>query len=642
MAEKIEVEFVINSKDAVKNVKGLEKEVEGLQDQAKKSNKETEASVKKIGKTSKTSAKSVGLVSKGFKGLGLAMKAAGIGLVIAAMAGLKEIFSQNQKVVDLFSTAFQTFSGVVNQVVTAVINVYEAVAKSSENFNGLGKVLGGLITLGITPLKAGFYAIKLALQTAQLAWEESFFGDNDPETIKILNEKIKETSENMKEVAVDALKAGADIALNIGDAIGEVSNIGKIAGEELSKVSVTAAYEQAKVNVQLKNSAEIAAAQQSRLVEQYDRQAEQLRQIRDEERNSIADRKKANDDLLKVLEEQETAMLKQADLQIAAAASEVKKNNTIEAQTALIDALANKEGVLAQVEGFRSEQKANDLALDKEQIELTNTMLESESKLSIERQRFNAELIQDELTKLEKLKEIDELEAEQESVRLQSIVDNANAGTQAKIDAQIALDEFTELSRQTNLQRDIDINEAERQLDKQKIKDKKDVVDAIAQFADAESGIGQALLIMKQGLALKETIMDLKRITFKGVEAVGAAGVSTAQNVAESSKIGFPQNIITIASAIAQGVGIMRSVKKAVSKTKAKAGASAASVPSVSSPSAPSAPPAFNVVGASDTNQLAEAIGGQAQQPIQTYVVASEVSTAQELDRNIVTGATIG
>ena len=47
-------------------------------------------------------------------------------------------------------------------------------------------------------------------------------------------------------------------------------------------------------------------------------------------------------------------------------------------------------------------------------------------------------------------------------------------------------------------------------------------------------------------------------------------------------------------------------------------------------------------MGASDTNQLADAIGGQSQQPIQTYVVASDVSTAQELDRNIVTGATIG
>ena len=61
-----------------------------------------------------------------------------------------------------------------------------------------------------------------------------------------------------------------------------------------------------------------------------------------------------------------------------------------------------------------------------------------------------------------------------------------------------------------------------------------------------------------------------------------------------------------------------------------------------STPSVPSLPPSFNVVGASDTNQLATAIGGQSQQPIQAFVVSNDVSTAQELDRNIIEGASIG
>ena len=52
--------------------------------------------------------------------------------------------------------------------------------------------------------------------------------------------------------------------------------------------------------------------------------------------------------------------------------------------------------------------------------------------------------------------------------------------------------------------------------------------------------------------------------------------------------------------------------------------------------------PAFNIVGAGGTSQLAEAIGGQAQQPVKAYVVSNDVSTAQELDRNIVQGASIG
>jgi hypothetical protein len=46
-------------------------------------------------------------------------------------------------------------------------------------------------------------------------------------------------------------------------------------------------------------------------------------------------------------------------------------------------------------------------------------------------------------------------------------------------------------------------------------------------------------------------------------------------------------------------------------------------------------------VGASSENQLAEAIAGTQQRPIKTYVVSKDVSTAQELDRNIVSEASI-
>jgi hypothetical protein len=113
----------------------------------------------------------------------------------------------------------------------------------------------------------------------------------------------------------------------------------------------------------------LAAAQQALLVEEYDRQAEKQRQIRDEERNSIEDRKKANDELGTILDAQEKAMLAQADLQIAAAQADVNKNKNTENQTALIEAQGNRLAVLAQIEGFRSEQKVNDLALDRERLE---------------------------------------------------------------------------------------------------------------------------------------------------------------------------------------------------------------------------------------------------------------------------------
>jgi hypothetical protein len=50
--------------------------------------------------------------------------------------------------------------------------------------------------------------------------------------------------------------------------------------------------------------------------------------------------------------------------------------------------------------------------------------------------------------------------------------------------------------------------------------------------------------------------------------------------------------------------------------------------------------PQFNIVGSSGTNQLAATIAAQQNQPVNAYVVGSDVSTQQSLDRNRVTNAT--
>ena len=47
-------------------------------------------------------------------------------------------------------------------------------------------------------------------------------------------------------------------------------------------------------------------------------------------------------------------------------------------------------------------------------------------------------------------------------------------------------------------------------------------------------------------------------------------------------------------------------------------------------------------MGASGETQLADAIGSQTQRPARAYVVSNDVTTAQEMDRNIIEGASIG
>ena len=644
MAEKIIIDLEAKTNKAIKEIEKVSGAIENLNKDVVKGNQNTSKSLSNV-------EKAAGAVSKGVKGFGLALKAAGIGLVISALTSMKEIFSQNQRVVDVFSTGFEAFSIAINQVVTALINTYDAVAKSSENFNGLGKVLSGLLTISITPLKLSFFAIKLGIQQAQLAWEQSFFGGKDNKKILELNLGIIETKKAIFDTGKEAVDAGKDVYNNFSDAVGEVGNIANIASENLSKVSVKSAIEQAKVNIELKNSALIAAAQQSRLVEQYDRQAEKLRQVRDDERNSLEVRKKANDNLLLTLEEQEKAMISQAGLQVASAQNEFNKNKTVENQIALIDALANKEGVLAQIEGLRSEQQSNDLALDREKIELTNSKLESESKLSIERKRFNEEQIKDEFLRLQKLKEVDLLEAEQETLRLQTIVDNANLGTQAKIDAQIALDEFTEQSRQTNITRDTEIANKQIELEQKKTAAKLKALDDLQMIFGAETAMGRAALIGKQLLAAQELLIDLGAIKSKASKAIITANIEAASSgsavssgFAQTLKLGFPAAIPALIGYAATAVGIISSVLAATKKTKSVAssfsgggggGGTITSAPAVSQP------PAFNVVGASNTNQLADAIGGQSKEPVKAYVVSNDVTSAQSMDRNIVNGASI-
>lgn len=652
------IKINVNDKDALDGIRKVDKSLQKLDDTANESISNIDSGLGKLGDVSVVGAKGVKRVSDAFKGLGVAMKAAGIGLVISSLVTLKQVFTSNQKVADLFSAAFETVSLVFNSFVETIVEVYEKVNEATGGFDALKKVIGGLLTLAITPLKVAFFGIKLGLQEAQLAWEKSFFGDKDPTTIKELNAAIKETREDLRGVAIDAGVAAKEIYDNAGEAIGEITTLVTESVDGVSKISVSAAYETAKTNVELKNSAKLAAAQQSLLVEKYDQQAEKLRQIRDEERNSISDRKKANDELLKVLDKQEKAMIAQANAQVAAAQAEVSKNNSIENQVALTEALANKQGVLAQIEGFRSEQKANDLALDREQIELTNAKAESESKLSIERKRFNAEQIDDELLRLQKLKEIDLLEQEQEAERLQAIVDNANAGTQAKIDAQIALDEFMEQSRQTNIERDNEIQEKQKEINAKSIEDnkkrleeevrieqektnaKRKALDDAISLADAESGVGKALLIAKQALALKEMILEAKKTLTFGKLAVAKSVVAGAEGTAQTAKVGFPQNIPLLISYAAQLVGIIGAVKSATSSANRVASSigGAGGAGGAAEPQAPN----FNIVGASQTSQLADAIGEQTQQPVQAYVVANDVTTAQSLENNIVDGATIG
>ena len=617
--EKIIVELEAKTDKALKGIDSVAKSVEDLNKEVVSSNKATEKSLKGVQGASKSAA-------KGIKAVGTTLKAIGIGLVISALSSLKDLFSQNQKAVDLFNTVFETAAIVVGEVVNAFTNIYDVLTQSTDQFDVLGKVMSSILTSVLAPFKMAFYGIQLGMQAAQLAWEESFFGDGDPKEIKRLNAAILETKDNMKEVADEAVGAAVTIYNNFGEAVSEVGKVGSTVIEELGKVSVTAAYDTAKANVDLQKSAELAAARQGLIFETFDRQAEKLRQIRDDETKSIAERKKANDELLVKIADAEKGMLAQAQMQLRVANADLKRDkNNVESQVAQIEAVKELAAVRAQIEGIRSEQMSNENALNKESLELTNARLESESNLSIEQKRFNAEQIEDELLRLTKLKEIDELEKEQETLRLEAIVENANAGTQAKIDAEIALNEFTEQSRQTDLTRTKEIAKAKIDLEKvQEEATKKRVQGTIGALGSLSSVLGESTAAGK-GMAIAAATMN----TYQGVTDALAAKTFTPFDTA--------LKFVNAAGILSTG---LKTVKQ-ITAVKIPNSGGGGSAPSGGGVSIPSAPPAFNVVGASETSQLADSIGSQSQEPTRAYVVSADVTTSQEMDRNTIEGASI-
>jgi len=375
MAEILEVKTVVDTTEGLSSMGKLVKKSEEFVDTQKEATANQKASGQAGKKAGNMTAKATGKAGKGFKALGGAIKAAGIGLLVGVIGLLVAAFKNNQKVMDVFTNVLGTISAIGTQVADVITDVFENVSDATGGFDKLTKVAKGLLTLVLTPIKLEFYALSLGLQKAQLAWEQSFFGDKDPETIKELNAAILETKTNILEVASDAVDAGKDIVENFSGAISEVGKVAEGVVEGVKEISIEATYEAVKTNTELAKSAELAEAGIRGLIEKYDLQAEKLRQIRDDDRLTFKERIKANEELAVVLQKQQAEQLKLAQVSIDAAKGQLALDkNSQEAKVALQVAENEYAATKAQVAGFEAEQLTNRNSLLKEQKQIVDEL----------------------------------------------------------------------------------------------------------------------------------------------------------------------------------------------------------------------------------------------------------------------------
>jgi len=404
--EEVKIKVTADTSDAQDNLKKTE---DGLNGVSKSS--------QKAGNEAKKAGGAFGSIGSALKSLGI------ISVVVKAFEFFQDILMKNEKVAKFFAVAVEfierVFSDLVSFLVDNIPQVVDFFKDIFENPTKYIKQLGD--------------AIKKNL----IERVESFI-----DTIGFLGTAIKELFSGNFSAAAEAAKSAGkevfDVLTGVNNVVDKtVEVVGNAADAVVDYTKKTLAA--AEAGVELKNAAALAASQAELAAAKFKRQAEEQRQIRDDENRSLDERIQANKNLSKILDQQLKQEESAAQLAVAAAQYELNKNKSIENQIALNQALAALEAKREEITGQRSEQLVNEVALQKEKLELAKAVAAADIKITLDQRKATADLIKDDLEKLRVKRQIAIDEAALEVARLEENVKNTNAGTAARVQAEIEL-----------------------------------------------------------------------------------------------------------------------------------------------------------------------------------------------------------
>lgn len=571
-----------NLKEVIKQLKTTGKEVE---DTGKKS----KSAFGGAAKAAKGFVNGLKRIGNGLKNLG---KFTGVVFIITeAIQILKDVFSQNQTVVDTYQTAvtalslaFNDFFNFINKNVGVVTGYFKELF---ENPTKKVTELGNAIWEGLVKrFNQAIEAVGLLASAFVKVFQGDFVG---------AMYTAKQGAKELFDVVTGEEGGFEQIKESVSTATEAVSNY--------VKTTVAGAKEIVDAN----KSVAFTQAELERLQLQSQINAERQRQIRDDDTKSIEARIEANEKLGQIQAEQIKREEDLAKELLNAALLNEKKLPNDEAAVAVLEARNKLLEIQERIEGQASEQLSNKIALQRELNDLNETAIEGTNRRNIEQMKFNDQMIQGDLARLMSMKDTLDKEIEIERQRLQAKVDLYAEGTQARADAAQELADFEQEKEQESIELDKATTEAK-------------IATASAAFGNLAAIFGENSKVGKAA-AIAQTTID----TFSSATAAYAsqAGIPV---------VGPALGAIAAGAAVAAGVANIKKITAIGPPVE---------TPSVSGERTAQAP-AFNIVGASPENQLARIINQQEQQPVKAYVVANDVSSQQALDRNIVNKASLG
>jgi hypothetical protein len=161
--------------------------------------------------------------------------------------------------------------------------------------------------------------------------------------------------------------------------------------------------------------------------------------------------------------------------------------------------------------------------------------------------------------------------------------------------------------------------------------------------ADERRNIQKKIAANDEELRKKQEVIEKKKFKLNKAASIANATINTylaATAALKDPALSTVQRIASMVAIIGSGLAqvAMIAKQKFVSSQSGLSGTGAGGAGGGAGVQAPD----FNIVGQSASNQIAAAVQGQFQQPIKAYVVSKDVSTAQEMDRNIIGSASLG
>ena len=618
--EKIVVDLEVKSNKGVKDVKDLNKEISNTKTEAKgASDSLDKVSGGAIGKFNGLKG-SIGGVVKGFKSLKFAIIASGIGALLLAVVAVGKAFTSSEEGQNKFAKIMGVIGSVTGNLVDMLANLGENLISVFENPKQAIIDLKNLIVENITNR---FEALIDTVGFLGSAFKKVFSGDFSG---------AMDDAKKAGSSYVDTLTGVKDTLSKVTEGVKEMSN--EIAKD--AKAASNIADQRAKADkLDRKLITERAEANRKR--------AELLDKAAQKEKFTAAERIKFLEDAGKIEDDITAKEIRAAQLRYEAKVVEnslskstkedLDKEAELKARLINLETakLTKQKLVSSQVVGAKREEAAEIKAIEDKAIADRKAIEELEANTEEEKRAL----------KLQKEKEKFEsaiLLATEQGISTQELERSQEESLQAM------RDEFAQIDTDREAKREAD----KKVIDDKAVADAKLISDAKIEIARREQDAKSAAL-NGYASALSSVSNVVGQETQKGKAlAIASSLVNTYAAITGQLKAfsGVPVPGYAIAQAVATGVAGFANVKK-IASVKVPNSSGGGSVPSGGGGSAPvpapSLPPAFNVVGASgaSANQLQSVITGQSQQPIRTYVVSDDVSTSQQLDRNIIAGATI-